>query len=82
MSEFFKTRDLYEAAYIYCLEGKFIKLEQENDICWFVFDNQILCSKLSSEYWSKQGKVVGKDYSESIRTLKDLIFSKKRSFNY
>lgn len=79
LKETYKTRDLYEAAFIYAHGGvDFVGLEPAGRDCLFVFGNEEACKQLTASYYNRQGTVQGKDFSDAIKTLKDLIFNRLR----
>ncbi len=71
----FQTKDLYLASYLYAKEAKFIRIERSGRQGYFIFENKEQCEQLQQEYFGKQGQVIGKDFSDAIRTLKDLLFA-------
>jgi len=72
--EIYKTRDLFEAAFLYGSHHDLIRVDQdEGERCWFVFDAE--CKSIALTYWQGRATVNAKDYSDAIRTLKDIIFS-------
>lgn len=72
----FRTKDLYESAYLYSQGQELVRLEKDGHNYWFVFADKEACSRLSNEYWS--GKSSAKAYADAIRTLKDRIFAQGR----
>ncbi|MCL4417345.1 MAG: hypothetical protein M1365_11710, partial [Actinobacteria bacterium] len=57
---------------------KLIRLEKDKFIYWFVFSNDnYSCDQLRNLYWSGEGLVSGRSYSDAIRTLKDRLFAQK-----
>jgi len=74
-SNYWKTKDLYLASYIYSQKVDLIKVERENKTCWFYFKDEIKCDELQSLYWSNKGQTVPKIYADATRSLKDLIFA-------
>ncbi len=75
MKEEFQTKDLYCASYIYAKSAPFVRVEREGKQCHFVFGNKSLCEQLQLEYFSRKGEVIGKQFADAIRTLKDLLFA-------
>lgn len=73
----YKTKDIFEAAWIYSQEITLLELEENGDYFWFVFKNKDTCEKLSSDYWTQKSIGNIKQFVNSLKTLKDLIFSKK-----
>jgi len=74
----FSTRDISEGALLYCCNRKFIRMEHDAGKCWFVFEDKKLCQELINSYWRREALVDAKAFSDGMRTLKDLIFSRER----
>lgn len=72
----YKTKDIFEASWIYSQNPKFIGLEEDGKYFWFTFDEFPLCSELSSQYWSQKAEGNVKQFVNSLKTLKDLVYSK------
>jgi hypothetical protein len=72
-----KTKDIFEAAYIYSQDIVLSSLEPDTHYFWFVFTPGDKARELSNSYWS--GKAIGniKRFVDSLKTLKDLVFSRK-----
>ncbi len=71
-----RVKDLYLGAFIYSQGKELITIERENGTCWFVFANKKSCEELASLYWSRKARLDdAKSLSDSIRSLKDLIYS-------
>ncbi len=73
----YKTKDIFEAAWIYSQEISLIKLDPDEKYFWFVFTDKERCETLSSDYWSRKATGNIKQFVSSLKSLKDLIFSKK-----
>ena len=73
----YKTKDLHEASFLYAKGKKLLRLEGGDREFWFVFEDLESCEILSNSYWSREATIVAKELIDSIRTLKDMIFSKK-----
>lgn len=71
----YKTKDLYEAAFLYASGVKLTGLESDGRQMLFIFLGGE-ASQLSDSYWSKSGTVVAKDYADAIRSLKDRLFAR------
>lgn len=71
----FKTKDLYEAAFLYASGIKLVGLESDGRQMLFLFLGGEV-DQLSDSYWSKSGMVVAKDYADAIRSLKDRLFAR------
>ncbi len=67
-----KIKDLYLAAFAYSKGKRLIKMERDGRTCWFLFEK---CDDLVDEYWTDVALWKIKTYADSIRTLKDLIYS-------
>ena len=75
----FRTKDLNEAAFILCKGARLLRLEKDemtNDF-YFVFVGRN-CEDLANQFWAREGSVPAKDYSDSLRTLKDRLFARGR----
>lgn len=73
----FETKDIYQAAFLYARRLKLLRLEREGSSYWFVFENMKEAEALSNSYWGRDADVNAKAYSDAIRSLKDMIFSRK-----
>ena len=71
---FFSSSDLSESSFLYASGKRLLKTEKLYGKITFFFEDKIACEKLSSSYWSKEAKVNAKEFADSIRTLKDMIF--------
>lgn len=74
----YKTKDIFEASFIYSKKPSFLGLELGGQYYWFVFANPQECERLSADYWSGKAEGNIKDFVDSNKTLKDLVFSRKR----
>ncbi len=72
----YKTKDLYEAAFLYASGVKLTGLENDGKQMLFVFLGGEV-NQLSDTYWSKSGQIVAKDYADGIRSLKDRLFARR-----
>ncbi len=73
----YQTRDIYETAFLYASRLKLIDVQRTDSICWFVFSDQNKAEELSRKFWSREAKIDAKTYSEAIRTLKDMLYSRR-----
>ncbi|OGG24113.1 hypothetical protein A3A79_02870 [Candidatus Gottesmanbacteria bacterium RIFCSPLOWO2_01_FULL_43_11b] len=73
----YKTQDIFEASWIYSQNARLIGLEPNGKYSYFVFDDSTLCEHLSTEYWAQQAVGNIKEFVNSLKTLKDLLFSQK-----
>ena len=70
----YKTSDLYEAALLYAKRsGDFSGITKTGNKCFFSF-KETECRDLADQYYAREAFVNAKDYSDAIRTCKDLIF--------
>jgi len=76
----FVSRDLYLSAFLYAKGATFKGISRENKICWFLFEDKEFCKTLQSQFFSKTAQVNAKEYSDAIKTLKDLVFAETRGF--
>lgn len=76
MEMIYSTKDLSEASFLYASGKKLTKLHKDGKRVWFIFDDRLSCEKLVNAFWSKEAVVNAKEYSDAIRTLKDLIFNR------
>ena len=73
----YQTKDLYESALLAACNLKLLRLVKETDFYWFVFENKTRAEELSSKFWQGEALVNAKAYAESIRGLKNRIFSRR-----
>lgn len=69
------TKDLAVAALWYAKGIVLKRVDRLGSVCWFVFGNPSVCLQLQSMFFSKQVEVNAKEYSDALRTLKNLVFS-------
>jgi hypothetical protein len=72
----YRTKDLYEAAFLYASGKRLIQSQNGSGKIWFVFGDEPSCRALSDSFWRKEASVNAKEFADSIRTLKDLIFNR------
>ncbi len=72
----YRTKDIGEGAALLALGIKLLRLDNEKNFFWFVFEDNNTW-KISDNYWSGDLKVSAKDYNDSYKTLKDRIFSRQ-----
>lgn len=73
----YKTKDIFEAAWIYSQDIALLRLEPDRNYYWFVFSDKAKSNKLSTDYWTQKAEGNIRKFVNSQKTLKDLIFSKK-----
>lgn len=72
------TKDLYEASFLYASRAKLINLKKDGPYYWFIFENKSVCEKLTASYWNRESGLDPKSFADSLRSLKDKLFSKPR----
>jgi hypothetical protein len=75
MKNKFETKDMYIAAMLYSLGLKLDEVKRDGRRCWFIFSDREKCEKLQQQYLSKSLRANLKEYADSIRTLKDIVFT-------
>jgi len=75
MEDDYKTKDLGEAAALIVKKQRFIRIDREGRICWFVFENKQECEMLSSDFFFGELLVNARELQEAIKRLKHRIFS-------
>lgn len=73
----FYTKDLSEAAAMLCKKVILLRLEQEQNFYWFVFQDKEFCEQLSNAYWTGELQVSAKVYADSLKSLKERVFSRR-----
>ena len=76
MKNCFRTKDLAEASFLYASGKRLMESIRDDGKVWFLFQDKPSCEELVSSYWRKEASVNAKEFSDAIRTLKDLIFNK------
>lgn len=71
----FACKDLYLASLIYAKGVKLETVIREGKSCWFVFGDKQTCESYQRSYFAKEVEVNAKEFSDALRTLKDLVFS-------
>lgn len=73
----YHTKDLMEAAALACSGAKIVRLESASTFYWFVFEDKSQCEQLANSFWAGELCVPAKTYADSIRNLKDRLFSRR-----
>jgi hypothetical protein len=71
-----QTKDIFEASWIYSQNIPLLRLIPDTRYFWFVFQDKKLCEQLSCDYWQQNATGNIKNFVNSLKTLKDLVFSK------
>lgn len=74
----YKTKDLGEAAALFCKSARLLRLEKQFDFFWFVFTDKVSCQKITDDYWYGELLVNAKSYQNALRTLKDRLFAQNQ----
>ncbi len=75
----YSSRDLGESAFLYASGVKISKIKQETGgVIWFVFHDRKKCLELTDSFWKKDVCIDALTFSEALKTLKSIIFKKKR----
>lgn len=77
MNEYYRTRDLAEASFLFTKSQELVSIDREGKICWFLFQNKEQCEELSKQFWFQDALIPSKSFYESIQTLKNRIFNYK-----
>ncbi|EKE05118.1 MAG: hypothetical protein ACD_19C00426G0140 [uncultured bacterium] len=72
----YKTKDIGEAAALYASEIKLLRLDQEIDFYWFIFEDKNTIA-LADMYWSGTLMVDAQEYNICFKSLKDRIFARQ-----
>jgi len=72
----YATKDIFEGAYLHSQRITLLKLEPDTHYFWFIFNNKKACENLSTAYWAGSASGNIKDFVNSYKTLKDLVFSR------
>jgi len=75
MKDTIETKDLYLASLWYAKGLKMSGIRRDGMQCWFTFVDKSACEQMTSKYYSKEEMVIAKDYTDAIKTLKNLLFT-------
>lgn len=75
MTTEYSTKDLGEAGALIVKKQKLIKIDRKGNICWFLFENRVSCMQISKQFFFEDLMVNAREYFDTIRRLKSLIFS-------
>ncbi|HUV47038.1 MAG TPA: hypothetical protein VMW29_02790 [Candidatus Bathyarchaeia archaeon] len=73
----YKTKDIFEASWLYSQDMPLLRLDPDSRYFWFVFSNLSKCKLMSNAYWTNAAEGKIKRFVDSLKTLKDLVFSRK-----
>lgn len=77
MTTFYKTSDLYFAAFLRIAGVPFHDVEREGGRTHFLFDDQgpALMRDYRRQYFADEAKVSALSYAQAIRMMKSLVYS-------
>lgn len=79
MDNYYRTKDLPLASFLYSSNKKLLEFYKEKGIVWFIFEDKKSCEELVSSFWQKTAMVNAKEFVDALRTMKDLIFNAERA---
>lgn len=77
MKNTYQCKDLMLAAALLACDVPLLGLESHGRYFTFVFTNLYQCKEIERKWWSGNLMVPATKYAESIKRLKNLIYSKK-----
>lgn len=70
----YKTKDLAESAALIATGHKLTRINREERICFFIFENGKECKDVSDKYFFGKLLVNARDFYEAMNLLKNRIF--------
>jgi len=80
MQNEYKTKDLYEAAALKTSACPYFGCEKLGRTFWFIFENNPFTQKTAGFYWNYKLSLDAKTLADTIRNLKEIIFSQNQKF--
>ena len=74
----YETKDLYEAAFLYASGCTLLGLDKSDKEFYFIFSEASFCTSLSNNYWNYSSEINAKKYADSIKCLKERLFSNRK----
>jgi hypothetical protein len=74
MNQEYRTKDLAEASALITTGNILVRIERENKVCFFVFDNRTNCQAISNKYFFGELSVNARNFYEAMVRLKNRIF--------
>lgn len=71
----FSTRDFYPAAALLANGARFLRIDRQGNVGFFVFADQPACDEMISAYFQRSLVIPAIDFTNAIRTLKDMLHS-------
>jgi hypothetical protein len=75
-NDLYKTRDLAESAVLLVCKQHLIQIQRVGKICWFIFEDQQACAKISSDYFFGELLINAREFHQAITRLKNRIFAR------
>ena len=74
-SQFFKTPDLYYAAYLKVAKVNLVDTERQGKRVFFVFERTGTLKELQNEYYNHKAKVPALTYANEVKVMKALTYT-------
>ena len=74
-----KLKDLYLCAFLLNENQNLLRMENDGDKFWFVFEETENFNELVNDYWQGKANTNIKSYVDRVRDLKDRIFSERQN---
>lgn len=71
----YKSKDIGESSALVTSGQKIINVQRDGKVCWFVFEHNDQCEKISREYFFGNLRGNLRQYNETMNVLKNRIFS-------
>lgn len=71
----YRTKDLAEAGALLLTNQNLMRIDREGKTCFFVFEDQVTCTQISSSFFFGKLLVNAREYYETLSRLKNRIFS-------
>lgn len=74
MNQEYRTKDLAEASALITTGNSLVRIERENKVCFFIFDDKVSCQAISNKYFFGELLVNARNFYEAMVRLKNRIF--------
>ena len=71
---FYRTSDLYFAAYLKVAEVQFVGTAREDRRVFFLFEEQDGIRDMHMQYFNNVSKVLARTYAEEIKAMKAMVY--------
>ncbi len=75
--DLYQTKDIFLASFLLAHQKRLLRLNPEGKFFWFIFEDKESCEDLASSFWNGDGQVSARDFVNSFRNLKDMLFAQK-----